>query len=523
MDFLVLLVSSVVVILTFVYFHTKRKYSYWSSRNINGPSPVPFLGNIWEQMKRGQMVTEVEWANKYGRIYGTYIGSLPALAITDPELIKLVMVKDFQYFINRRKAISTEEHTTKSLFNLENDDWKRVRQICSPAFTTSKLRGMKPLMLESLNKLSSYFESISSEGSGEINVKEVFSGFTIDVIASTSFATNTDANGDRSKKNPFIEHGLNLFKVNLLGMMRILLLPMFIRRYLSKIRPQENFAFFRQLAKQVVKQRREGNVKRNDFVQLLMDAYVDESELKKTSYETLTASNEKEDPTVEKEESKQLGKTKNFLDDDEIIANIILFFLAGFETTSSALVHTLFHLAQDQEIQNRLLSEIEEALHGLDITSGEYYDTVMTKISYLDACIKETLRLYPPLVRLERRVNTDGYNLGGVELENDQLVTISAFAIHRNPKYYPEPLTYNPERFMPENKHLLTPYTYLPFGVGSRNCIGMRFAYQEIKLCLARVITQFRFDKSPQTPEKLEFSKMGIVSVKPFTLSVSKR
>ncbi len=77
-------------------------------------------------------------------------------------------------------------------------------------------------------------------------------------------------------------------------MMRILLLPMFIRRYLSKIRPQENFAFFRQLAKQVVKQRREGNVKRNDFVQLLMDAYVDESELKKTSYETLTASNEKE-------------------------------------------------------------------------------------------------------------------------------------------------------------------------------------------------------------------------------------
>lgn len=176
------------------------------------------------------------------------------------------------------------------------------------------------------------------------------------------------------------------------------------------------------------------------------------------------------DPTVEKEESKQLGKTKNFLDDDEIIANIILFFLAGFETTSSALVHTLFHLAQDQEIQNRLLSEIEEALHGLDITSGEYYDTVMTKISYLDACIKETLRLYPPLVRLERRVNTDGYNLGGVELENDQLVTISAFAIHRNPKYYPEPLTYNPERFMPENKHLLTPYTYLPFGVGSRNC-----------------------------------------------------
>lgn len=168
-----------------------------------------------------------------------------------------------------------------------------------------------------------------------------------------------------------------------------------------------------------------------------------------------------------------MGKSKNSLDDDEIIANIILFFLAGFETTSSALVHTLFHLAQDQEVQNRLLSEIEKALHGLDITSGQYYETVMSKIPYLDACIKETLRLYPPLPRLERRVNIDGYNLGGVQLENDQLVTISAFAIMRNPSLFPNSLSYNPERFMPENKHLLTPYTYMPFGDGPRNCVGM--------------------------------------------------
>lgn len=217
------------------------------------------------------------------------------------------------------------------------------------------------------------------------------------------------------------------------------------------------------------------------------------------------------------------AKSKNSLDDDEIIANIILFFLAGFETTSSALVHTLFHLAQNQDIQNKLVSEVEEALHEVDTTSEQYYDTVMTKIPFLDAVIKETLRLYPPLVRLERRVNIDGYKLGGLELENDQLVTIAAFAVHRNPQYYPDPETYQPERFLPENKHNLVPYTYLPFGLGPRNCVGMRFAYQEIKLCLAQIITQYKFDKTPETPEKLEFVKMGLLSVKPFTLSVSKR
>lgn len=229
------------------------------------------------------------------------------------------------------------------------------------------------------------------------------------------------------------------------------------------------------------------------------------------------------DQTVKKEENKMTDKAKKYLDDDEIIANIILFFLAGFETTSSALVHTLFHLAQNQDIQNKLLSEIEEALNGLDITSEEYYDTVMTKIPYLDAVIAETLRMYPPLVRLERRVNIDGYKLGGVELENDQLVTIAAFAVHRNAHYYPDPDTYKPERFLPENKHNLVPYTFLPFGLGPRNCVGMRFAYQEIKLCLARIPMLYKFNKTPETPDKLEFVKMGLLSVKPFTLSVSKR
>lgn len=105
---------------------------------------------------------------------------MPALAISDPELIKLVMIKDFQFFVNRRKVISTEEHTSKSLFNLEGNDWRRVRHIASPAFTTNKLKGMNALMVHCISKLSSYFESISKVGSGVINVKEVMAGFTID-------------------------------------------------------------------------------------------------------------------------------------------------------------------------------------------------------------------------------------------------------------------------------------------------------------------------------------------------------
>ena len=76
---------------------------------------------------------------------------------------------------------------------------------------------------------------------------------------------------------------------------------------------------------------------------------------------------------------------------------------------------------------------------------------------------------------------------------------------------------------MPENKHLLVPYTYLPFGSGPRNCIGMRFAYQEIRLCLAKIIRQYKFSPSEETKIPMEFNKIGIITTKNIPLRVSAR
>src|SRR5690606_713115 len=123
-------------------------------------------------------------------------------------------------------------------------------------------------------------------------------------------------------------------------------------------------------------------------------------------------------------------------------------------------------------------------------------------------------RKYPPVTRLERRVGVDGCKLGDYLLDKDMLIEVSAYSVHHNPEYYPEPSRYNPDRFMPENKHLLTPYTYLPFGIGPRNCVGMRFAYQEMKLALARIILKYRFLPNRQTPDKIKFrTPSGLLAV----------
>src|SRR5699024_4497212 len=163
----------------------------------------------------------------------------------------------------------------------------------------------------------------------------------------------------------------------------------------------------------------------------------------------------------------------------EVIAQSIFFFIAGFETTASTLTHCIYELVQHPDVQERLSETLQQSLHGLDVNSDEYLEKVMTQIPYLDAVIKETLRKYPPLTRVERRCSIDGYKLGGITLEKDQHIEIPLYAVHHNPEYYPEPERFNPDRFMPENKHLLVPYTYMPFGLGPRNCLGLRFAYQE--------------------------------------------
>lgn len=282
--------------LFFLCSYVNRKFSYWTDRGLKGPVAIPLFGNMWEPMIKGQIVTEMDWSEKYGKVYGQYVAFQPILSISDNELIKQVMVKDFNLFVNRRAQRNEHEIWQRNLFSLENDDWKRVRSITSPSFTSGKLRGMNPLMNKCIDKLVGYFDNLSANSDRSFNTKDVIAGFTIDVIASTSFATDTNSNDDRSKQNSFVDHGLKLFLFSKLRILLFIMVPMFIRKRLGLTLgfEPEHFNFFRDLAKQVIKQRKESNYKGKDFVQLLMDANVSEEDLKKLSYDELTASAEKE-------------------------------------------------------------------------------------------------------------------------------------------------------------------------------------------------------------------------------------
>lgn len=186
--------------------------------------------------------------------------------------------------------------------------------------------------------------------------------------------------------------------------------------------------------------------------------------------------------------------------------------------------HVIYELAKNQDIQDRLSEELHQALDGKDFNESEYFDTVMAGIPYMEAVIKEALRRYAPLSQINRVCTKDGYQLGDVQLFKGQFISVSIEGIHMSPEYYPEPKRFNPDRFMPEPEHPLVPYAYLPFSLGPRNCIAMRFAYQEIKLCLARIMRKYRFSCTPDTPQELTFKHgSSLKMADPFVVKVERR
>ncbi|CAG2169916.1 unnamed protein product, partial [Oppiella nova] len=229
-------------------------------------------------------------------------------------------------------------------------------------------------------------------------------------------------------------------------------------------------------------------VKRVDFLQLMLDAMRDDNN------EAINGSEEYTDSKSE-EKYKKIQATDDVKDKslsyDELIAQCVMFLIAGYENTSTTLSLCLYSIAKHPEVQQKLYEEIH-TFHEQKISSADSYETI-NSLKYMNAVIDETLRLFSPLMYLNR-VATEDYELKGtgIIIKKGHEVHIPTYPMHRDPEYFTDPQVFRPERFLPENiAH--NPYTYLPFGAGPRSCIGMRLAQLEFKLALVNLIHRYVF------------------------------
>ncbi|XP_045397328.1 cytochrome P450 3A5-like [Lemur catta] len=482
----VLLVTSLVLL----YLYGTKSHGLFKKLGIPGPTPLPLLGTLLSYRK-GFWDFDTKCYKKYGNMWGFYDGQQPVLAITDPDMIKTVLVKECYSVFTNRRLFGPVGFMKSAISISENEEWKRLRTLLSPTFTSGKLKEMFPIVSQYADGLVRNLRQETEKGK-TITVKDAFGAYSMDVITGTSFGVNIDSLNN--PQDPFVEKTKKLLKFDFFDpiLLSIILFPFLTPVYEAlsiSTFPKDVIDFLKNNIERMKESRLKDKQKhRVDFLQLMIDS----------------------------QNSKESHKA---LSDLELVAQSIIFIFGGYETTSSALSFIMYALATHPDVQQKLQEEIDMALPN---KAPATYDTLV-QMEYLDMVVNETLRLFPFPGRLERVCKKD-VEINGVFIPKGVLVMIPTYVLHRDPKYWTEPEEFCPERFSKKNKDSIDPYVYLPFGSGPRNCIGMRFALMNVKLALLKVMQNFSFKPCKETQIPLKFSRQGFIQPeKPIVLKIELR
>ena len=511
-------VSLSIVLVTVVtgYFYYHSQYSFFSSKGIKGPTPLPIFGNALDFFTKIVPDREIELYKTYGKLYGTYELRLPVLNIADPEVIKNVMIRDFGHFVDRRDR-ANHRITKHFLTALKGDEWRRARNTMTPTFTSGKMKAMMSLMNECVDEL---VKSLTKKAKNKdyVDVKDTFGFYTMDVVAKCAFATDTNVQ-EIGYESEFMTYAGKFLTPSRWRIAVMMMMPKFLSPLFFKAGGGSTIEYLEKVVKSILEQRvKISSTGRSykDLLQLMIDAMKGKS--LQDSHEDTTTKDAESHHVHEDASNNNMKddiKRSGTLSEDEVVANAILVLAAGYETTATLLTYASYSLAMNPEKQQKLRKEVLSAYEAAG-NKINYED--LSTLKYLDSVICETLRLYSPVIRIERQCTEDYPLEMDVEgktkkllIKKGEVIRFPVYAIHHDPKYYPNPDKWEPERFMPENKHLLTPYTYLPFGGGPRNCIGMRFALMEAKLALAKSMLSLKFVPCDKTLPKPDMTRAGVL------------
>ena len=468
MDFSTIILAAFVIGLAYYFYY--KKNNIFIKLGIPHEPPKFLVGSMGPCLFQKENIYQLmkKLYDRYSDVkyFGMYEFQTPVIVIRDPEIIKKIAIKNFEMFPDHRGF--TDEKIDplfgKGLFSLKGDEWKDMRNILSPSFTSSKMKLMFHLMMECVVNFTNVLVERSKDENYFVNLKDAFTRLSADIISSCAFGINI--NSMKDPQNDIYVIGRNATDFEGVLSLKFLLIRnfKFIAKLLGiKIISNSVTRFFTNIVNSNIAMRRDKGIRRMDFLQLMMEA-------------------------------KDKDHKNQNLSVEEIAANTFLFFFGGLDTVSTAICYAAHEIAVNPEIQKRLQADIDAVLENC---KGEVTYQEINDIPYLEAVIYESMRFYPPTPFLDRvckkkfelPATQSGKN--SVIIEPGMSVYFPVFALHHDPKYFENPNEFNPERFLGDEKinvHSLE--TYLPFGIGPRMCIGNRFALLEMKITLFHLLAK---------------------------------
>ncbi|KAG8270387.1 hypothetical protein J6590_086159 [Homalodisca vitripennis] len=504
--------------LMFVYF--VKNYDYWRIRGVPYvPAWFP-LGSL-PQLVFGRVhyTSAIDQAYKqfsHDRFIGIIEVRSPILIIKDPDLIKEILSKKFNQFTDRciPDMNSKSDYLNHNLFTMKGNEWKVMRMKLTPAYTVCKMKMMFFLVKECSDQLRKAVEE-KTDVCNIVEVNDIVLRFIMDVIGSCAFGI--DVNTLFSRDSVFYHTTKDIMRKDVPHLLKSYLVksfPIFHNVSLFTMIKSEVKEYITNLVHKTVAYRERNEIKRMDFLDLL---------IKIRQNEIILDDDEKTSITNDNFSSKTRNNKSEGMTLDQMAAETYLFFGASFESLSSVIVFCLFELSCNQSIQNHLFLEIEEILNRFD---GTICFQALQEMTYLDQVINETMRIYPPFPLLNR-VCTKSYKIpeSDVTLEEGLVILIPVYSIHHDPKHYPEPDLFDPGRFSPENCQSRHPYVFLPFGEGPRVCIGMRYSLMMVKTAIVTLVNDYAFSLTPDTqvPPKINSRSLVLQPSQPLHLVLNHR
>ncbi|KAM7343736.1 cytochrome P450 6a2-like [Cochliomyia hominivorax] len=485
MEFLLILFYLLLALISLAYFVIRRHYLYWEYRNVVYEKPSIFLGNM-SQVGKTQSLKDpfYNFYQKYkGKALfgGFFLSFRKAVVLLDLDLIKHVLITDFNDFAARGNYYNVKDDPLSGhLFNLDGPKWKQMRAKLTPTFTSGKMKFMFPCVVEVGQRFVEVLKQLTENDKTDegLEIRELLARFTTDVIGSCAFGL--ECNSLKDPNTQFRVMGKKAFTTRRHGRLLVSFsqaYPNLARALGIALSPRDVTDFMMNVVKQTVEYRERENVQKNDFMNLLIE---------------LKNRNDTEGLTIE-----------------EIAAQAFVFFLAGFETSSSTMGFALYEMAVNQDMQKKAREEINDVMKKYN---NELTYEGIKELKYLQQILYETMRKYSIAALTMRKALTD-YKVpnSSYVIEKGMIVVVPIDAIHHDPNIYPNPSEFKPERFTPDEIAKRHSMAWLPFGEGPRNCIGLRFGKMQAMIGLALLMKNFNFTLTPKTPVPLKFDEKTFV------------
>ena len=351
-----LYVNLFIGILTLIFLFLKRKFSYWKDRGVPYIEPVIPFGNAKGLGKKMHisdfMINMYQQLKLKGPIGGIYIFIRSSAVVTDLDLVRQILVKDFSTFPNRGAYYNeADDPLSAHLVNIEDDKWRNLRAKLTPTFTSGKLKMMFQTVLDVSDHLIEVLDKETAD-SGQLEIKDLMARFTTDVIGSVAFGIDCNSLNDKTAK--FYQMGLKSFSgINFIKRFMTMSYRNLARNLHVKNIPEDISKFYMDVVKDTVNYREKNpEVKRNDFMNLLIQM--------------------------------KNSKGSDSLTMNQIAAQSFVFFLAGYETSSTTLTFCMYELSMNEDVQEQARKDAKESIEKHD---GEFSYEAVNNMHYLDQCI----------------------------------------------------------------------------------------------------------------------------------------